>query len=176
MLPTITTQSFGRFLVVLDDLLKRRKDPSISKQRLSNALSLYMSQQELDNYFPEIHWRIDAEDYMAKQQNNFNLIDYRLTDTEVESFEAWLERDKITLVQALNYCAEKSIKVSFTFSEDKSNWCISLTGREDNRFNSGCTLTTWSDDPLDAFFMGIYKASVVFADGKWQTRKSSQRG
>lgn len=113
---------------------------------------------------------------MAKQRNDFNLIEYRLSDTELEAFDAWIERDKVTLVQGLNYCAEKDIKVSFTFSEKNSNWCVSFTGREDNRFNSGTTLTNWSDDAIDAFLMGIYKASIVFADGKWQTKKASQRG
>lgn len=113
---------------------------------------------------------------MAKQSSSFNLIEYRLNDTEIEAFESWVKTAKATPQGCLNYCAEKEIKVSFTFSTSTENWCISLTGREDNKFNSGATLTTWSDDAIDALFMAVFKASQVFSDGKWQTRKSSNRG
>lgn len=167
---------FDRIIREFYRLKPPSKTPSIYKQRLNNALLLYMSQQALVQHYPELHWRLDAEDYMAKHTNDFNLIEYRLTDVEIEAFEAWLARDKITMPQALNYCAEKDIKTSFTFSEGKGDWCISLTGREGNRFNAGATLTTWSDDPIEAFFMAIYKSTIIFEDGKWQTRKSSSRG
>lgn len=145
-------------------------------QSANRAMALYMDRQALIQYYPEIHWRIDAEAYMATQKDNWNLIEYRLEESEIEAFEAWQARDKVSTVQALNYCAEKGIKVSFTFSEKNANWCVSLTGTKDNRFNSGSTLTNWSDEPIEAFLMGIYKASQVFNDGVWKTRKSSMRG
>lgn len=173
---TITPDTVLFLLAETQRVASIKKGSSISKIHQSNALASYMSRQALMQYYPEIYWRIDMEDFMAKQRNDFNLIEYRLSDTELEAFDAWIERDKVTLVQGLNYCAEKDIKVSFTFSEKNSNWCVSFTGREDNRFNSGTTLTNWSDDAIDAFLMGIYKASIVFADGKWQTKKASQRG
>lgn len=172
----VTVRTALDLILKTDALLKTPKISSISKQFHSNALLSYMSYQMLDSYLPEIHWRVSQEDFMRKQNGDFNLIEYRLTDPEIEAFEAWLQREPITFAQALNYCGDKDLKTSFTFSEDKANWCVSLTGREGNRFNSGATLTTWSDDPVEAFFMAIYKASVIFADGKWQTRKSSNRG
>lgn len=146
------------------------------KTTLTRHIALYMDRQSLMAFYPEIHWRIDAEDYMRKQTNDFNLIEYRLNDSELEAFEAWLAREKLSVVQGLNYCAEKLIKSSFTYSEKNNNWCVSLTGQATNRFNASATLTNWSDDPLDAFFMGLFKAIVVFEDGAWKTRKSSQRG
>lgn len=149
---------------------------SYEGQAANRAMAYYMERQALKQYYPAIHWRIDARDFMAKDTSNWNLIEYRLEDAELEAFEAWQAREKITFVQGLNYCAEKMIKVSFTFSEKDGSWCVSLTGQKDNRFNSGATLTNWSDESIDAFMMGIYKASVIFQDGKWTTRKSSRRG
>lgn len=172
--------SYTMFLTLLTRIpairSKKAYHTSSVKQRLDSDLTLYNGRQAFDQFFPELHIRIDQEDYMAKQNSNFNLIEYRLTDEQIESFEAWLEREKLTVVQALNYCAEKRIKVSCTFSEKQESWCVSLTGQEENRFNAATTLTTWSDDALEAIFMAVYKASVVFGDGKWQTRKSSSRG
>lgn len=149
---------------------------SVRGQLLQARINVYMERQAFRQYYPEIHWRVDMENFMAKQQDNWNLIEYRLEDAEIEAFEAWQAREKVSTVSALNYCAEKGIKVSFTFSEKNSNWCVSLTGTKDNRFNSGSTLTNWSDEPIEAFMMGIYKASIVFNDGVWKTRKSSMRG
>lgn len=143
---------------------------------LQARFALYMDRQSLDKWHPELHTRVDMEDYMAKHNNDFNLIEYRLTDEELEAFESWVEREKISTVSALNYCGEKDIKVSLTFTENRMAWCVSLTGREGNRFNSATTLTSWSEDAIEALLMGVFKASIIFQDGKWQTRKSSSRG
>ena len=113
---------------------------------------------------------------MAKARNDFNLIEYRLSPEEIEAYESWLSREKLTIVQCLNYCAEKNYKVSLSFSEHNSSWCASLYGKPDARFNKETTLTSWSDDPLDALTMGVYKASVIFDDGVWKTRMQSNRG
>lgn len=113
---------------------------------------------------------------MANKRNDWNLIEYRLEDGELDAFDTWVKENKVGMASSLNYCAEKEIKVSFTFSEKQAAWCISLTGKEDNKLNSGATLTTWSDDPLDALLMAVFKATVIFSDGVWKTRKSNNRG
>jgi hypothetical protein len=155
---------------------KLRKKDGKFKQQTSYAMAIYNERVALDLYFPEIHWRLDYEDFMAKGYDKTNLIEYRLTDEELERLDTWTNETKMTPLMALNYCAEKNIKARFTFSENQASWCVSLTGGEENKRNSGMTLTSWSDDPFDALFMAVFKASVIFDDGKWVTRKSSQRG
>jgi len=146
------------------------------KQFIDTCLTIYNERQSLDSYNPRIRVIIDHEDFMKKNNTGFNLIEYRLSDLELEQYEAWVKQEKITPVTALNYCASKDIKVSMTFATNNESWCVSLTGREDNRMNSGATLTSWSDEPLDGLYMAIFKATVIFGDGKWLTRKSSNRG
>lgn len=167
-----------RFLISRIEALWRSKNSTASyaKAQLDANLTIYNERQLLDQFFPDLHIRIDMEDFMAKQQSNFNLIEYRLTDEQIEAFEKWVKDAKIAPVQALNYCAEKGIKVSMTFATKQEAWCVSLTGKEENKFNEGATLTTWSDDPFEALFMAIFKATVIFQDGKWSTRKSASRG
>ena len=167
------------FLTVLSNVTfggSKPRKPSILLYIANHTMLQFLELQKLDNYWPEIHWRIDMEDFMAKSQNTFNLIEYRLDDAQIVSFEEWVKTAKPTVKTCLNYCAEKSIKISLTFTEKNESWCCSLTGREENKHNAGTTLTTWSEDPIEALMMAVFKTNVIFEDGKWQTRKSANRG
>jgi hypothetical protein len=144
--------------------------------RFESHLLRYMERQALDLFYPEIHIRKNMEDFVAKNKGDWNLIEYRLERDELSAYENWLKETKMTPLHALNYCASKEVKVSLSYSTDNENWCASLTGKPDNKHNTGSTLTTWSDDCFDALLMGVFKASVIFTDGKWVTRKSSNRG
>jgi Leu/Phe-tRNA-protein transferase len=53
---------------------------------------------------------------------------------------------------------------------------VSITGKEDAKFNSKSTLTTWGDDPIEALYLAIFKAGVVFSWGIWKTKNQSRRG
>ena len=155
--------------------LKRNRTLSITTQFMTN-LAQYQSESALDAWLPNYRHYVDYEDYMAKNANTFNLIEYRLSGEELEAYDAWVAREKLTPSQCLNYCAEKNYKVSLSFSEHNTSWCASLTGKKDARFNAETTLTNWSDDWIDALTMAVYKASVIFEDGVWKTRIQSTRG
>lgn len=113
---------------------------------------------------------------MARKNSDFNLIEYRLEDAEIATFEKWLQSEKLTPIAALNYCAGKDYKVSMTFVEQSESWCVSLTGKKDAKFNAETTMTTWSDEPFEALFMAVFKASIIFNDGVWKTRRQANRG
>jgi hypothetical protein len=160
----------------ISQLYSSKSTKPASKRVLDRYISLYMDRQTLDNFYPEIHIRIYMESYMAKKSGDWNLIEYRLEDGELAAYETWVKETKMSPLHALNYCASKEVKVSLSYSTDNENWCASLTGKPDNRHNAGSTLTTWSDDCFDALLMGVFKATIIFQDGKWVTRKSSNRG
>lgn len=111
---------------------------------------------------------------MAKP--DFNLIDYRLSDSELEQFEKWVAGKLPELPVIMAEFAILGYKVSFTHVASSEAWCISVTGQKDAKFNSGATLTTWSDDCLEAFYMAWFKVSEVFQKGVWKTKNQSRRG
>jgi hypothetical protein len=111
---------------------------------------------------------------MAKP--DFNLIDYRLNDAELDAFDEWVNANKLTIPQIISEFASKSYKVSFTYVESSQAWCISITGQKDAKFNSGATLTTWGDDSMETLFMAYFKVSQVFEFGVWKTKTQSRRG
>lgn len=111
---------------------------------------------------------------MAKP--DFNLIDYRLTDSEIDAFDTWAKGKLPTMPQIMAEFAILGYKVSFTHVASSNAWCISVTGTKDAKFNSGATLTTWSEDCTEAFYMAWFKVSEVFGKGVWKTRTQSRRG
>lgn len=127
-------------------------------------------------FLPELHFLVDWDDFMAKQQPSFNLIEYRLSDSELERFEDWVTKSHPTPIIALTGLAEKDYKVSLTFVENSNAWCVTVTGKEDAKFNSKSSLTTWSEDPLEGLVMAFFKVTVIFEGGVWKTRTESRRG
>lgn len=113
---------------------------------------------------------------MAKNTGNFNLIEYRLNDNELSEFDAWAIKNAPTFAQIMAELAILNYKMSATFVENSVSWCVSITGKEDAKFNSKTTLTTWSEDIEDGLLMAYYKVIVVFNKGTWQTKKSLNRG
>ena len=113
---------------------------------------------------------------MAARNSEFTLIDYRLSDTELESFEAWLSREKPEPQEVFAELAAKGYKVSFTYVGNSGAWCISVTGQKEAKRNAERTLTTWGDDPLETLYMALFKITVVFDNGNWKTKTQSRRG
>lgn len=111
---------------------------------------------------------------MAKP--DFNLIDYRLSDAEMEAFDEYVASNKLNITQILSGFAQLGYKLSFTWVTSSEAWCVSVTGQKDAKFNSGATLTTWSDDSMEAAFMAYFKVTEVFQNGVWKTKTQSRRG
>jgi hypothetical protein len=113
---------------------------------------------------------------MAKTSNEFNLIDYRLSDEQLAEFDAWIAKQAADPTTVLTELATLSYKISLTYVENSEAWCASITGKPDAKFNSATTLTSWADEPLEALYMGAFKVFVVFNRGKWATKAQSRRG
>ena len=139
---------------------------------LRNAESL----RDLVYYIPQLSFTMCMEQKILMAKPDFNLIDYRLNDAELDAFETWFEKSAPNPTETLIALAEKSYKVSLTYVENSSAWCVSITGQKTAKFNSESTLTTWADEPLEGLYMAFYKAMIVFEGGVWKTKTTSRRG
>jgi hypothetical protein len=127
-------------------------------------------------YIPHLTYCIDMESRLRMAKPDFNLIDYRLNDAELEAFEKWSKGKIPTTVEVFSELAIMSYKISFTHVASSEAWCVSITGTKDAKFNSGATLTTWSDDCMEAMYMAFFKVTQVFEKGVWKTKTQSRRG
>lgn len=167
-----------RLLSLIQSSLTASRRNSVLGYKIHRAMALNKDYEALNFLQPQITFCIDWSSLMAKNSNqpSFNLIDYRLSDSELESYEQWVTKTKPSFGTVLADFAEKDYKVSFSFVEQSTSWCCSITGKEDAKFNSKSTLTTWSDDPMDALAMAHFKVFQVFEGGVWKTKEQSRRG
>lgn len=143
---------------------------------VNTALQRASSLETLCYYLPTLRFTINFEDKMAKQFSDFNLIDYRLSDAELDQFEEWLTKKAPSATDSLVYLAEKSYKVSLTYVENSQAWCVTVTGKEDAKFNAKSSLTTWGDEPMETLYMAVFKVAEIFGGGVWKTKTQSKRG
>src|SRR5690348_4655457 len=108
-----------------------------------NALQHAQTLNTLIFYIPHLSFTIDMEALIRMAKPDFNLIDYRLSDAELEQFEKWSAGKVPTIAALMAEFAILGYKVSFTHVSSSEAWCISVTGQKDAKFNSGATLTTW---------------------------------
>lgn len=162
----------------LQSTLKTSRKDMQQAIHIMRAMRQNTDYELLNHLQPKITFCVDWDALMATNKNkpDFNLIDYRLSDEELDGYEKALLKDKPTLNSVLASLAEKDYKVSFSFVENSEAWCVSVTGKPDAKFNASSTLTTWSDDPLDGLAMAAYKVFVVFGGGVWKTKTQSRRG
>lgn len=127
-------------------------------------------------FIPTLRFCIDLEALFRMAKPDFNLIDYRMSDNELEAFDVWSKGKVPSLPALMAEFAVLGYKVSFTHVSSSQSWCISVTGTKDAKFNSGATLTTWSEDCEEAFYMAWFKVSEIFQKGVWKTKTQARRG
>lgn len=160
----------------LEILMLKRKHEIGDCVRTARIMQLAHDLEAFVFYIPHLSFCIDLEALFRMAKPDFNLIDYRLSDPELDAFDAWSHENKMTIPQILSAFAEKAYKVSFTYVSGSQAWCVSVTGQKDAKFNSGATLTTWGDDSLETLYMAYFKVSEVFDFGVWKTKTQSRRG
>lgn len=163
-------------LQLIQKSLKLSRNDRIAAYICNRALRQAKDLQALVFFIPHVTFCVDWDSLMAKNKPDFNLIDYRLSDQELEQFESWVASQKPTPIACLSDFAEKEYKISLSFVENSEAWCISITGKPDAKFNSASTLTTWSDDPFEGIVMAHFKVFTVFSGGVWKTKTQNRRG
>jgi hypothetical protein len=163
-------------LMILDHLLRKKNATFVESCVINARIARARDMQFLCHYAPEIYFTMDMEKYMSDNFKDFNLIDYRLSDDQLDDFDLWVKDNSPKFGECLLDLAANSYKVSFTFVEKNASWCVSITGQKSARVNTASTLTTWSEDPIEAFEMGFYKVALIFKWGAWKTKQQSRRG
>lgn len=154
-----------------------RPKASYESSCIVTSIVRYMN-NPTNGYAPllELSFCIDYEAKMARKNNDFNLIDYRLDDAQLEAFDKWAANKPPSFSAMMADFATADYKLSQSFVINSESWCVSITGKEDAKFNAKVTLTTWSDDVEEAIQMAYYKAFIIFEKGKWTSRDRANRG
>jgi len=135
---TLVIAQLNDALIISENMKLSRHSYSLCV-RINNAMRRAEDRQMLVYYLFSLRFTFDMEALMAARNNDFNLIEYRLTDEELTEFDAWVAKQAGDPTEVLTAFAAQNYKISLTYVEKSEAWCVSITGKEDAKFNSKAT-------------------------------------
>jgi len=123
---------------------------------------------------PDLGYEYWRSDIMAKF-GNMQAVNIQLTQADKAPLEKFAEGYKYDVVHAINQLGGSGIKVSITWVDDSNSWCVTLTGSPSSKHNKDRFMSSWSDDWVEALFMGLYKHEVVCDNGSWVEHATSAK-
>lgn len=109
----------------------------------------------------------DRAHFMARFQK-MEFVTLRLTADDAKNIEKYAQSKEGDYTTVLHEILASGHKVSISWIDDKSSYIVTLIGTEHSQHNQGYSMTTWSDDLVEAIFMAGYKHEIVCDGGSWQ--------
>lgn len=123
--------------------------------------------------YPTLEFAIDLESkHMAR--TNWNFVTIRLQKSDKKGLETWAESIDHDLQTLYDFACDDNLKMTLTYSEKQSSWCFTLTRGDADKHQKNTSMTSWSDDPIEAQYMGFYKHVVISQRGEWVGEDNSQ--
>lgn len=97
---------------------------------------------------------------------DWQILSTKLTEKQKKEFLSWAEKNSDDLDSIVDSQLAGDHKISISWVDSSNAYCVSLSGKEDSK-NHKKTITSWSDDVLEALAMSAYKVTVVFGNGEW---------
>lgn len=113
---------------------------------------------------------IDIEDLyvMAKFKTDITFINIRLNASHKKAFKAYKDANLDDIDTLLVNLIAEDVKMSLSFDTTRDVFICSLTGKKDNRFNSGLCFTSRSNDLFEAMMLALFKHHVLAQEGQWK--------
>lgn len=112
---------------------------------------------------------------MAKAFSGWQFADVRLTADDKKAFQVWCESTHPDILEIMRELFAQGYKVSASFSVSNEAFCVTITGTDDCKINKGISMTSWSDDLEEAYFIAAYKHFVVSKEKAWSLAEKNKK-
>jgi len=112
-----------------------------------------------------------------KKSSNYgtdvSFADVSLNQADKDAFSNWMSGVKEDYEDWLEAAINDSYRISFKF--DYNNNCVScvFTQQDNKHVNSGLVIISRSDNPVEAFWLTVYKVWVLFEGQRLPVREDS---
>jgi len=129
-------------------------------------------------------WQYGKIPYLCLQEQefymsfaNWTMINARIPESESKKLESYLKQYKGGMDDYVREIVGRGYKMSITWVDKANAFCVAVSGQKDHHINPKRTITSWSDDYIEAAGMCLYKINVTFQDGIWEdTQRSGNWG
>lgn len=104
---------------------------------------------------------------MARAKSEWQFIDVKLETEDKPKLEKFAKEYKLDVEAILTEISAMGYKLSISYVDKQNSFVVSVSGNDRTKHNNGCTMTSWSDDVIEALFMAAYKVIVVTDRGIW---------
>ena len=93
-----------------------------------------------------------------------------LTDAHIRQYEEWVKNEAGNTEELLEFATKDGYSVSISQDLVSDGFKCSFTTKLPKHVNSGVCITSWSDNPTDAFYLNFWKAYILFAGKRAPTK------
>jgi len=158
------------------------------------CLNRYLRQYKLDRKgkclyreFAYNEWSKSLEkdyDEMAKKTgkgrsasfgDDYQFAAITLAADEIAVFDKWLEKNKADYELCYDRMLRDGWKGSVRWVDEQESMIFSATQVDEGDKNHKITVSSWSDDPFEAFWFTWYKIYIMYPDQKLPTEAQGKR-
>lgn len=118
-------------------------------------------------------WVID-EEYLMANKFNWNTVQARLTKAHKKKVIDFAESYDNDMQSLFDILVDDNIKLSMTYSEKQTSWIATFTRKEDHKLQKSTSMSSWSNDPVEALWITFYKHVVMFSRDVWESTEDAQ--
>jgi hypothetical protein len=94
-----------------------------------------------------------------------------LTEAHVRDYETWIKNEAGNTEDLLDVATRDGYSVSISQDLVSDGFKCSFTTKLPKHVNSGICITSWSDNPTDAFYLNFWKTYILFAGQRAPTKQ-----
>jgi len=116
-----------------------------------------------------------AKTKRADNFGGFQFAQVQLSTEDKPVFKRWLEENSADYERYFDNAVRSDWKVSTRFVEDQDAIICTFTMMDEDDLNHHVTVSSWSDDIFEAFFLTYYKVFVMYDGKRLPTENSGSR-
>lgn len=93
-----------------------------------------------------------------------------MVQADKKDFEVWMADYEAEFSTLIGTLLDEGYRITIKFDFNNSCYTCSMTQQDDKHENSGKLLSARSDDPLECFWMVLYKHVQMLQQGSWPTQ------
>lgn len=103
---------------------------------------------------------------MAKE-NNWSFVEVKIGREDKQLFQDWTQARGEVVTSMIETLCSYGYKVSVSWVDSHNSFVVSVSGSDSGKLNKQCTMTSWSDDVIEAFQLAVFKVVHVTGEGVW---------
>lgn len=120
-----------------------------------------------EHFFIDTHVYELEDNLMARNNQQWKFINIKLTDKDKKPLAQYADSHKVDVRSVIDDICAGGYKLSISFVIAQNSYVVTVSGNDKTKHNNGCSMTSWSDEVIEAIFMTGYKMFEICGGEPW---------